>query len=70
MFNNCPKQIIKIGKSYQYRIQLIRFEKDFAFLRITDPYIMSPFPHCLDSCVRSYSYVKRLFERIDIRYKI
>lgn len=68
--NNTPKNLISIALDYSYKIELVRFNKGLAYIRIYDPYYVSPYAHNIYSCLRTYSYCKRLFDSIDIRYKI
>ena len=70
MSNFNPLLVLRIALKYQYKVELCLFDRTHAYLRISNPFFKCPFPFSLDSKVCTYAYCKRLFDSLDIRYKI
>ena len=61
--NLSVQNIHRIAKEFGYKEKVVKCSGGMAFLYIEHPYYRTPYPNILSSDVRTYNYVKRVFER-------
>lgn len=59
--NKSVKNLIEIANRYSYKKEVHRVGNK-AFLSIYDNFLKSPYPRHITSVLRSYDYVKKMFD--------